>query len=96
MARRKTMFFPPKYPSLAKIVRIDSPKNARKAVKTLLAKFKKAKRRDVKVRVKRAAVLAGNRAKAMLRRKNLSAKERKEMREVYKIYRRAVEKMKLG
>ena len=40
-------------------------------------------------------VLAANRAKALLRRKNISPKERSETIQVYRIYREAVEQMEL-
>jgi len=85
----------PKSPLLAKIVRIDTPANARKATKKLLRMFKQAKNRDWKVHIKRSAVLAMNRAEAMLNRKNLSTKERRELREVIRIYESVVKKMTL-
>jgi len=84
------MFDPPKHKWLAKIIRIDSPKAARKAVQELKNKMNNRNRGLIV----RAANLAANRAKAMLKRKNLSRKERKELREVEKIYRTFVNKNK--
>lgn len=92
--KRGMFYYPPKSPLLAKIVRIDTPTNARKSAKTLLKMFEKAKKRSWKVHIERSVNLAEQRAKAMLKRKNLSAKERRELREVAKIYHNVKEKMK--
>ncbi len=91
--RRGMFYYPPKSPLLAKIVRIDTPANARKSAKTLLKMFKEAKKRSWKAHIKKAVVLAGNRAKAMLNKKNLSPKERRELKEVAKIYQETAKKM---
>ena len=93
---RRGLFRPAVSKKLAKIVRIDTPKNTRSAAKKLLRMFKAAKRRDTKVKIKRATVCASNRAKVMAtKKKNLSTKERKELKKVSKIYKQAAEKMKL-
>ncbi|MFA4719888.1 hypothetical protein [Pyrococcus kukulkanii] len=84
------MFDPPRHKWLAKIIRIDSPSAARKAVRELKRRMN-SKNRTLIIR---AANLAANRAKVMLRRKNLSRKERRELREVEKIYRSFVDKYK--
>ena len=84
------MFDPPKHKWLAKIIRIDSPSAARKAVREL----KKRMNSRNKTLIIRAANLAANRAKVMLKRKNLSRKERRELREVEKIYRTFVNQNK--
>ena len=84
------MFAPPRHKWLAKIIRIDSPSAARKAVRELKRRMN-SKNRTLIIR---AANLAANRAKVMLRRKNLSRKERRELREVEKIYRSFVDKYK--
>lgn len=94
--RNKSMFGPPKHKELAKIVRIDTPENARKSAKQLLNKFKRARTREQKVTIKRSVVLAANRAEAIRKKKNLSAKERREMKQIEKIYRSAAKKMKLS
>lgn len=90
--KKRTMFYePPKHPDLAAIVRIDSPTAARKATQELLALAKKYPIR--RTTIKRAMVLAANRAAAMRKKKNLSAKERRELKEVEEIYRRAYRKL---
>jgi hypothetical protein len=91
----KTIFFPPKSKSLAKIITIKSPKGAREASRKLVARFRRLKTRPAKRRTKRAVVLAANRAAASRKRKNLSAKERKQMLKVERIYRVAASKMVL-
>ena len=68
----KTMFFPPKNRSLAAKISICSPSAFRTSIQT----FKKG---GLTLTEKRALVLARNRAGAQLHRKNLSAKERREM-----------------
>ena len=81
MARRKSvrrrkrgMFYePPRHKWLAEIITIVSPTAARQAVKKLLAKAKKANRK-VKLLIKRAMVLAANRAAAMRKKKNPAQK----------------------
>lgn len=89
-----TMFYKkPKHPSIAKIVSLESPTKARKAANKLLSMFKGTKRRDRKVAIKRAAVLAANRAGAAAKRRNLSAKERKQFGEIEKIYRNVSKRM---
>lgn len=95
--RRKgrTMFQPAKHKGLSETVRIDDPRAARKAAKQLEREFRERKTRKAKVRRKRAAVQAANRAEAHLKRRNLSRKERKEMRQVADAYRKAADRMEL-
>jgi len=95
MGRRKTIFFPPKYKKYAKIITIANPRDARKAANKMVKEFRKAKTRAKKVRLKKMVVLAANRAKALLKKKNISPKERSETMQVYRIYREAAEKMQL-
>jgi len=91
-----SMFYEPAHHrDLGKIVKIDTPANARKAANQLLKMFRKARTRKRKVTIKRAAVLAANRCAAMRKRKNLSAKERRELKQIEKIYRDAAKKMVL-
>jgi len=92
---QKSIFFPAKHPSYAEIVRIDNPDAARGSVKILLREFRNAETRAKKRRIKWMCVLAANRAKAARKKGNLSPRERREFAEVERIYRRAVEKMKL-
>ena len=69
--RRKTIFFPAKHKALADIISIESPEAFRQSIRKL-------KRMGIGAREKRALVLAQNRARAMLKKKSLSPKERKE------------------
>jgi hypothetical protein len=74
----KTIFFPPKNQRLADIVSIESPAAFRRSIKVLAAD-------GLDAREKRALVLAQNRARAMLRRRTLSPKERREFEEIARI-----------
>ena len=76
--KRKTVFFKARSKRLAKIISIKSPSAFRKSIATL-------KKGGLTTREKRALVLARTRAKLQLRRKNLSAKERKQMRAISKM-----------
>lgn len=71
MARMKSLFFPPKNKRLAKSISIKSPS----AFKKSISKLKKG---GLSTTEKRALVLARTRAKLQLKRRNLSAKERKQ------------------
>ena len=82
MRNKKGLFRPAKNKEIAEIVKIDSPENALKSCKALLSK------------VVQWVNCAEQRAKAQLKRKNLSAKERKEMKEVSKIYHDFKERLK--
>ena len=90
-----TLFFEPKYKEASEQISIESPADARASVKWLTEEYKSAKTRAKLRRLIRFAVLARNRAKAMLKRKNLSAKERKEFKEIIKIYDRWIEEHRL-
>ncbi|RLI98295.1 MAG: hypothetical protein DRP08_08245, partial [Candidatus Aenigmatarchaeota archaeon] len=92
---KKTIFFKPKYLKYSEIVRIDTPDAARGSVKILLREFRNAETRAKKRRIKWMCVLAANRAKAARKKGNLSPREKREFAEVKRIYREAVEKMKL-
>ena len=74
---------------------MDSVPTARKASAILLKKFKNAKTRRQKRKIKQAMVCAANRVAVTQKKKDLSQKERKEMREVEKIYRSTYKKMVL-
>ena len=91
---KKTMFGRAASSKYAKIVKIDTPANARKALTQLRKEFKNAKRDDKKTRIVRVANLAANRCQALLQRKGISSKERKELREVRQLYRDFVNKHK--
>jgi hypothetical protein len=71
----KTIFFPPKNKRLARIISIETPQAFRRSIRVL-------KRGGLTTAERRALVLARTRAKAMLKRRNLSARERREMAEI--------------
>ncbi len=82
--KKKGLFRPAKNKKIAEIIKIDSPKNARGSIKELAKMIDKGK-----ITIDQAikyVTTAANRAKASLNRKNLSSRERKEMKEVAKIY----------
>ena len=96
MARKKSMFYePPKHKELAKIVSLESPTQARKSARELKQMFERARSRERRRVIKRATVLAANRAKAARRRKNLSTRERKQYEKIAEIYQRAYKEMRL-
>jgi len=75
MVRRNSLFFPAKNKRIARIIDITSPSAFRKSIKTL-------QKGGLSLEEKRALVLARNRAAAQLKRRNLSNKERKQMRAI--------------
>ncbi len=82
--RRRGLFFPPKNKEIAKIIMIDSHEDAKKSVKELKELLDKGKISiDDSIEYVNCAE---QRAKAQLKRKNLSAKERREMKKVAEIY----------
>lgn len=76
--KKKTMFFPAKNKRLANIVTIQSPIAFRESIKTL-------RKNGLQPKERRALILAQNRAKGMLKRKNLSPMERRQMGAIAKI-----------
>jgi len=92
------LFKPPRHKWIAKIVSFETPKKARKSAKTLLNILKRGRRGSKKIGRKTALTIlkalnyAANRAKAAAKRKNLSRKEKRELRSVSKIYREAAKK----
>ena len=94
-SRGQGLFKPPRWKYLARIVKMDTVENARKAARKLLQIFREAKTRAKKRRVKQATVLAANRAKVMAGRKDLSPEERHEFSVIAKIYQAAYQRMKL-
>ena len=95
LPRNRSLFFPAKSKKYEKIVSIETPEKARKSAKTLLREFKKAKTRSKKVRVKRVTITAMQRAKAQLKRKDLTPKEVTEFKKIVNIYKDAVKEMNL-
>jgi len=84
VGKNKGLFRPAKNRKIAEIIKIDSPKNARGSIKEL-AKLIDRGVITIDQAIKYVTT-AANRAKASLNRKNLSRKERKEMKEVAKVY----------
>jgi multidrug resistance efflux pump len=82
--KSKGLFFPPKNKKIAEIIKIDTPDNAKSSIKEFARLIDKgAVTIDQAIKY---VTTAANRAKASLNRKNLSSKERKEMKEVAKTY----------
>lgn len=74
--RRRSLFYsPPHYKYLAEIVCMRDPECARGAAEELLQLFREAETRAKKLRIKRAAILAANRARASAKRRNLSSRK---------------------
>ena len=80
------LYTPAKHKWLADIVSLETPEKARESVRTLLAEFKRSKSRSRKRLIKRATVLAYNRAKVASHNPRLSPKERREFKQIAKIY----------
>ncbi len=76
--RRKTIFFAPKNQKLSDIISIESPAAFKESIRTL-------KKMGIGAREKRALVLAQTRAKAMLEKRSLSEKERRQFEEIANI-----------
>lgn len=72
-----TLFFKNKNKRLARIIRIDSPSHFRQSIRTL-------KKGGLTQTERQALILAQNRARAQLSRKNLSKRERVQMRIISK------------
>jgi len=89
------MFGVRKWKRLAEVVSLVNPVEARKSTTWLKRHFRELKSREHKVAVKRATVLAMNRARAAGKKKDLSAREKKEFRKIAKIYEKAYKSMKL-
>jgi hypothetical protein len=72
--RRRTIFFPPRHKKLSDIISIESP--------AFRDSIRRLKRRGIGPTEKRAVVLAQNRAKAMLKKRSLSANERRQLHSI--------------
>lgn len=86
MAKKVGLFKEPKYKKYAKIVSFKDPKSARISVRDLKQEFDSAKTQTKKLRIFKVTQLAENRARATLKRKNLSVKEKYEFAEIAQIY----------
>lgn len=74
----KSIFFPPKDKALARKISITSPFAFRQSIRKL-------KKGGVTLKERRALILARTRAKVILKRNNLSGKERKQFRTIAQI-----------
>ena len=97
----------PKHKWLASIIRIDTPAGARKAVSELTTEWNLHgykfvdEKENIYVRKHRGLLIkatseAIRRCKAQLQRKHLSTKERKEFKQIVKIYANWLKKHRLG
>lgn len=74
---KNTLFFKPKHPSIAKKISIESPTAFKQSIKEL-------KKNGLTKLERKCLILAQNRAKVQLHRKNLSSKERKQFKTIAK------------
>lgn len=80
------LFKPAKYKKYKEIVSLKDPAEAKESVKELDKEFHLAKTHTKKLRISRVTIYASNRAYASAKRKNISAKERDEFRQIGNIY----------
>ena len=85
-SRKKTLFKKPKHKKYAEMISFKNPTQARISARKLRKEFREAKQNAKKRRVARATQYASNRAKAITKRKKLSIDERKQYKEIGKIY----------
>lgn len=85
------LFRPVRHKWIAKIVTFKDPDSAEKAAEKLVKEVKKSKRKSRALTIARALTYAANRAEASAKRRNLSPKERKELKEIAEIYREAAD-----
>ena len=85
-SRKKTLFKKPKHKKYAEMISFENPTQARISARKLRKEFREAKQNAKKRRVARATQYASNRAKAITKRKKLSIDERKQYKEIGKIY----------
>lgn len=71
----QSLFFKPRDPRLAKIISTKSPEAFRRSIRILM-------RGGLTTKEKRGLILAQNRSRAQLKRKNLSPKERREFTQI--------------
>jgi hypothetical protein len=77
---------------LSKIIRIDNPMDASLSIAKLNGMFVSADH-NRKVEIKRAVTLAFNRVNAMLKKKDLSEREKQEMKIVSRLYEKTKNEM---
>jgi len=93
---RGTIFFPSKHKGLSAVISIRNPEEARAGLLRLSRAWNsKRTTRAQKRLILRSVVLARNRAVALLKKRNLSRKERRETQQVIAIYDRWIRNHKL-
>jgi len=104
--KKGSLYYPPDKKAQARIIKIDTPANARTSASRLRIDFNKAKsvykakptktNRTQMRKIMRATDLGEKRAIGQLERRNLSNLERIEMRQVRDIYGEVVGNMEMG
>ena len=84
---------PPAHPELARIISFVNPKEAERSAKELKSMFRKETSKARKLEILRATIYAANRAEAFSRKRNLSRKEREEIRRIHNIYKDAYQEL---
>ena len=88
----------PKHPWIAKNISLKSPSQAKKGAERLLKALKRGMYKRLKIGQKRALAIArglqqaANRAKASAKKKDLSKREKQQLRKISKILDKAAEK----
>ena len=90
-SKKGGLFKPPRHKWIADIVSFETPSKARKAARKLLDIMEESRRKKA-LTILRALNYAANRAEAAAKRRNLSPKERQELKTISEIYREAAEK----
>lgn len=96
-SRGSGLFKPPRHKDIAEIVSFKNPREAREAASRLVNALERGRLGKKKVGKKRALTIAraltyaANRAEASAKRRNLSPKERRELKEIAEIYRDAAD-----
>jgi len=85
-SHKRSLFKKPKHKKYAEMISFKNPTQARISARKLRKEFREAKQNAKKRRVARATQYASNRAKAITKRKKLSVDERKQYKEIGKIY----------
>lgn len=78
---------------LSNIISFKNPSSANGSSKELLREFKNSKTRVKKRKIKRATVQASNRALASSKKRNLSSREKMELKQISRIYHNTYVKM---
>lgn len=89
----KTIFFPAESAKYSDIVSLRTPGEAEESADILMNEFRQASTGSKRLRILRVTQLAANRARASLKRSDLSRKEQAEYREIAEIYEDASNQM---